>query len=76
MEINTLELVGWSATAFVICSFLINNILWLRTVNLVGALLWLTYGIIDLSYSIIFLNVVVISIQVFKIKGLIKKTTE
>ena len=68
-----LEIVGWSATAFVIFSFLTNNMLWLRTVNLVGAFLWLLYGIIDVSYSIIFLNVVIVSIQIFKIIGLLKK---
>lgn len=68
-----LEIVGWSATAFVIFSFLINNMLWLRTVNLVGAFLWLLYGIIDISYSIIFLNVVIVSIQIFKIIGLLQK---
>jgi len=73
MELEMLEIVGWSATAIVIFSFLINNMLWLRTVNLVGAFLWLLYGIIDVSYSIIFLNVVIVSIQIFKIIGLLKK---
>ena len=73
MELEMLEIVGWSTTAFVIFSFLINNMLWLRTVNLVGAFLWLLYGIIDVSYSIIFLNVVIVSIQIFKIIGLLKK---
>ncbi len=73
MELEMLEIVGWSATAFVIFSFLTNNMLWLRTVNLVGAFLWLLYGIIDVSYSIIFLNVVIVSIQIFKIIGLLKK---
>lgn len=73
MELEMLEIVGWSATAFVIFSFLINNMLWLRTVNLVGAFLWLLYGIIDVTYSIIFLNVVIVSIQIFKIIGLLKK---
>ena len=47
--------------------------LWLRFVNLIGAILWLCYGIIDLSYSIIFLNVVIVSIQIFKIFSLMKK---
>ena len=73
MELEMLEIVGWSATAIVIFSFLINNMLWLRTLNLVGAFLWLLYGIIDVSYSIIFLNVVIVSIQIFKIIGLLKK---
>ena len=73
MELETIDLIGWLATTFVIVSFLINNMLWLRFVNLIGATLWLCYGIIDLSYSIIFLNVVIVSIQIFKIFSLMKK---
>ena len=73
MELETLDIVGWTATAFIIFSFLIDNILWLRCINLIGALLWLFYGVIDLSYSIIFLNVVIVSIQIFKIVSIIKK---
>tara|TARA_Y100000996_G_C22477561_1_gene624809 strand:+ start:259 stop:489 length:231 start_codon:yes stop_codon:yes gene_type:complete len=74
MELETLDIVGWVATAFIIISFLINNILWLRAVNLIGALLWMSYGIIDFSYSIIFLNFVVVSIQIFKIFSLLRKS--
>ena len=59
---DTLDIVGWTATIFIIISFLINNMLWLRIINMVGAALWLTYGIIDTSYSIIFLNVIIVSI--------------
>ena len=73
MTFETLDIVGWIATVIIICSFLINNMLWLRIVNLVGALLWLTYGILDLSSSIIFLNVVIVSIQLFKITSILKK---
>ena len=69
---NTLDIVGWAATIFIIISFLINNMLWLRLINMVGAALWLTYGIIDTSYSIIFLNVIIVSIQFFKISLLLK----
>ena len=69
---DTLNIVGWAATIFIIISFLINNMLWLRIINMVGASLWLTYGIIDTSYSIIFLNVIIVSIQFFKISLLLK----
>ena len=62
-----LEVVGWMATLIVISSFLINDMLRLRIVNLVGAVCWLFYGIIAISSSIIFLNVVVIGIQAYKI---------
>ena len=64
---NYLEIVGWIATFVVIGSFLINDMLKLRSVNLIGATLWLLYGIIAGSFSIMFLNIVVMCIQVFKI---------
>ncbi|MGB1020953.1 MAG: uroporphyrinogen decarboxylase [Flavobacteriaceae bacterium] len=73
MELETLDIVGWVATFFVIFSFLINKMLWLRIVNLIGAILWLVYGILDVSYSIIFLNLVIVSIQIFKILSLLRK---
>ncbi len=73
---NYLEVVGWIATFVVIGSFLINDILKLRSVNLVGATLWLIYGIIAGSFSIMFLNIVVMCIQVFKIRQLIKNKNE
>ncbi|MAR43528.1 MAG: uroporphyrinogen decarboxylase [Flavobacteriaceae bacterium] len=69
---DTLDIIGWAAAIFVIISFLINNMLWLRIINMVGASLWLTYGIIDTSYSIIFLNVIIVSIQFFKISLILK----
>ena len=69
---DTLNIVGWAATIFIIISFLINNMLWLRIINMVGAALWLTYGIIDTSYSIIFLNVIIVSIQFYKISVILK----
>ena len=72
---NYLEIVGWVATFVVIGSFLINDMLKLRSVNLAGATLWLIYGIIAGSFSIMFLNIVVMCIQVFKIRQLLKKKT-
>lgn len=73
---NYLEIVGWIATFVVIGSFLINDMLKLRSVNLVGATLWLIYGIIAGSFSIMFLNIVVMCIQVFKIRQLKKIKNE
>jgi hypothetical protein len=70
---NYLEIVGWIATFVVIGSFLINDMLKLRSVNLIGATLWLVYGIIAGSFSIMFLNIVVMYIQVFKIRQLLNK---
>ena len=67
-----LEVVGWIATLIVISSFLINDMLRLRTVNLIGAFCWLIYGILAVSSSIIFLNIVIVGIQSIKIWKLIQ----
>ena len=45
MDISTLEIVGWIATFVVIGSFLVNDMLKLRSINLMGATLWLIYGL-------------------------------
>tara|TARA_B100000242_G_scaffold108387_1_gene75368 strand:+ start:3589 stop:3816 length:228 start_codon:yes stop_codon:yes gene_type:complete len=68
-----LELIGWIGNVFVVISFLNNDTLKLRSYNLVGASLWLVYGIVAGSFSIIFLNIVVISIQTVKISQIIKQ---
>ncbi|MBL6591847.1 MAG: YgjV family protein [Flavobacteriaceae bacterium] len=68
-----LELIGWIGNVFVVISFLNNDTLKLRSYNLVGASLWLVYGIVAGSFSIIFLNIVVISIQTVKISQIIKE---
>ena len=68
-----LELIGWIGNVFVVISFLNNDTLKLRSYNLVGASLWLVYGIVAGSFSIIFLNIVVISIQTVKISQIINR---
>jgi len=40
---------------------------------LVGALCWLIYGILATAPSIIFLNVVIVCIQAYKLWGLVKR---
>jgi hypothetical protein len=57
-----LELIGWIGNVFVVISFLNNDTLKLRSYNLVAG-----------SFSIIFLNIVVISIQTVKISQIIKE---
>lgn len=68
-----LELIGWIGNIFVVISFLNNDTLKLRSYNLVGASLWLVYGIMAGSFSIIFLNIVVISIQIVKITQILRE---
>jgi len=67
-----MEIIGWIATVFIIISFLQKEIIKLRLFSLVGAILWTLYGLIGQSWSIVFLNVMIILIQVFWIVKLIR----
>lgn len=69
---NWIDWVGYAAAAFVVCSFLINNIKWLRTVNMVGAILFVVYGfLLNTNLPVIIPNVFIVGIQLYHL--LIKK---
>lgn len=69
---NWTEWIGYAAAAFVVCSFLISNIKWLRSVNMMGAVLFVIYGILlDKNLPVIIPNVFIIGIQLYHL--LLKK---
>ena len=53
------EWVGWVATAIVACSYAFKRSVMLRRVQGVGALLWLTYGVLIHSGPVIVANIIV-----------------
>ena len=63
---QSVEIIGWVATIFILLSFLYDGNK-LRYINIVGASLWLVYGLIELSYSIMFLNLCVVLIHIYKL---------
>ena len=69
---NMLEIISWVATGLIIVSFLIDDILWLRAVSMLGAMLWFVYAVFTNQPSLLVLNGVLIVIQIWKIVGLIK----
>ena len=69
---NILEVISWIATGFIIVSFLINDILWLRAVSMLGAMLWFIYAVFTNQPSLLFVNGVLIVIQIGQILGLMK----
>lgn len=62
-----IEILGWVATLIIIVSFLVNDIKTLRTFSLIGAILWIIYGFVIQSSSIVFLNLVIVGIQIYKL---------
>jgi hypothetical protein len=59
------ELIGWIATVFIILSFIQKDFKKLRILSLVGAFIWIIYGVLNEGYSVIFLNFVIILIQIW-----------
>lgn len=58
-EINSMQPIEWlgiSASVIILISFLMKNILWVRLVNIVGAIVFVIYGIMIGAISVWLLN--------------------
>jgi hypothetical protein len=55
------ECVGWAATAVFVGSYFFGRPSMLRSVQMIGALLWMTYGILINASPVIVANVLVFS---------------
>lgn len=53
------ECLGWSATAVFVASYFFSRPSLLRRVQMIGALLWMTYGILIHASPVIFANILV-----------------
>ena len=58
------EWVGFLAQGFILVSFSVSNLKKLRTLNIVGGLLWMTYGFYIDSMSIIIGNILMVFIHI------------
>jgi len=64
--ISVTEWVGYLASFVIMISFLMKNIITLRIINSIGAILFIVYGILLLtSWPIIITNVFVLGINIF-----------
>lgn len=72
---ETIEYIGYSATALVTLSFAFSNIRTLRIVNSIGAVIFIVYGVLlDMAKPIILTNLIIFAINVYHLtKGLFKQ---
>ena len=56
-----IDLLGWAATAVFVGSYFFSRPSLLRTVQMVGASLWVTYGVLINASPVIVANVLVLS---------------
>lgn len=63
-----MEIIGIIATLFIVLAFAQNGELKIRILDLIGAMLFVIYGILINSFSTVLLNTILIIIQIYKIK--------
>jgi hypothetical protein len=56
-----IEILGWAATAVFVGSYFFTRPSLLRSVQMVGALLWVTYGVLIRASPVIVANILVFS---------------
>ena len=66
----TFEVIGICATLFIVFAFTRDGELNIRVLDLIGAVLFVVYGICIHSLSVILLNGILIGVQIYKIKNL------
>jgi hypothetical protein len=63
---NWIEWIGYLAAGFVVASFLVKNMRLLRSINMMGAMLFIVYGIfLDVNLPVIIPNVFIVCIQFY-----------
>ncbi len=72
-QINWIETLGYIASFFIAMSITMNSILKLRIVNLIGAFLLGTYGLLIKSTPIVLLNYFIVLTNIYFIYKILKK---
>lgn len=70
---NNVEVLGLLATLLVVASFLFQSVVLIRVVNMLGAVLFVAYGLLIHSPSVAIVNMVVIVVQVLQLVKLGRK---
>ena len=55
-----IDILGWVATAVVVISFTVKDMLWLRVVNGTGAALWFIYGGLKGDIPLLVVNILIL----------------
>jgi len=61
-----IEIIGYIATGFILASLAVSNLRTLRIVNSLGAIGWITYGLIAGSSSIVVGNSLMLMVNIYK----------
>ena len=70
---NWIEVIGWVGNVLVITQFLQKDMMKLRIYGVLGGSVWLGVAIMMNSISLSVLNVIIIGIQLYHIRKLLKE---
>jgi hypothetical protein len=57
--VSLADCVGWSATAVVVSSYFFERANAIRRVQMAGAVMWLSYGLLVAAYPVVVANVLI-----------------
>ena len=63
----TLQIIAYIASFFIVCSFLMKDMLTLRILSILGSILFLFYAYMKQDYPIMFINIFIIGINFIQI---------
>lgn len=72
-----IEIIGYLGSAFVLISFILKDIKWIRIVNIVGAVFFVIYGISTKTWATAFMNMALVIVHiVYLVKMYLDKRKE
>lgn len=60
-----IEVLGIIASVLILISFTMKDVIWIRIINIFGAILMVVYGILLHAFSVYFLNSLLILVHLF-----------
>lgn len=73
MDINLLEWIGYTASVIIAVSMTMSSIVKFRVINLVGAVLFSTYGFLIGSLPVALLNGFIVAVDIYYLVGIFSK---
>ena len=70
---NFIEFIGYAASLFVLISFIMKKMLYLRIINIAGCSLFIWYGAMLESMPIMLTNVAIVLVNVFYILKIVSE---
>jgi hypothetical protein len=67
MHVAWMEWIGYGASAMIVLSLLMTNVVKLRKINSIGAILFIIYGYLVQAYPVAISNLFILGINVYQL---------